>query len=121
MHTPIFRSGLLCLSLLLMATDATGIAAASNPPNGKDIYNQSCAACHGANGKGTIPGVPDFTAKDGVLSNPDKLLIDRAMNGYQGPESPMAMPPKGGNSSLSREDILAVIAYVRRAFGAHPK
>jgi len=104
--------------LLMMASLG---AVAGNAPNGEQIYNQNCVACHGADGKGTIPGAPDFTAKGGVLSNPDKLLLDRIMNGYQSPGSPMAMPPNGGNPSLSRADILAVLAYMRQTFGVSGK
>ena len=105
--------------LLLMM--ASGGVVAGNVPNGEHIYNQNCVACHGANGKGTIPGAPDFTAKGGVLSSPDKLLVGRIMNGYQSPGSPMAMPAKGGNPSLSRKDILAVLAYMRQTFSAQGK
>lgn len=105
--------------LLLMTASGNGVA--GNVLNGEQIYNQNCASCHGADGKGTIPGTPDFTAKGGVLSSPDKLLVDRIMNGYQSPGSPMAMPAQGGNPSLSREDILAVLAYMRQTFSAQGK
>ncbi len=33
----------------------------------------------------------------------------------------MAMPPKGGNPSLSDDDIHAVIAYLRQAFAGKGK
>lgn len=121
MNARIFQFRLLCLSLLLVAAVASGTAAAGNAPNGRELYNQNCVACHGADGKGTIPGAPAFTAKGSVLGIPDKLLVDRIMNGYQSPGSPMAMPPKGGNPSLTREDILAVLTYMRQAFGIHSK
>ncbi len=107
-------------SWLLLVT-ASGNVVAGNVPNGEQIYNQNCVACHGMDGKGTIPGAPDFTTKGGVLSSPDKLLVDRIMNGYQSPGSPMAMPAKGGNPSLSRKDILAVLAYMRQTFSAQGK
>ena len=29
--------------------------------SGREIYSQACAACHGADGSGAIPGSPDFT------------------------------------------------------------
>lgn len=91
-------------------------ANAADNAKGKDLYSQSCASCHGGNGKGGIPGVPDFTAKKGVLSQADSVLIDHITNGYQGPSSPMAMPPKGGNASLTKDDIAAILAYMHQAF-----
>jgi len=48
--------------------------------------------------------------------NTAALLTRRNRNGYQGPGSPMAMPPKGGNSTLTDDDLKAVIKYMRRAF-----
>lgn len=38
--------------------DATAIAA------GGAIYEQSCAACHGSDGSGSVPGAPDFTTPE---------------------------------------------------------
>lgn len=42
-------------------------AAPAQPPDasaGKDIFAQNCVACHGPDGKGVIPGTPDFTAPE---------------------------------------------------------
>ena len=85
---------------------------------GQAIYETHCSACHGDNGKGAIPGTPDFTQKGGVLSLSDAVLIGRITNGYQGPNSPMAMPAKGGDSSLTGQQIKQVLAYIRSKFGA---
>ncbi len=84
--------------------------------SGAAIYNQTCVACHGANGTGSIPGVPDFTAADGPLSKPDDVLIRNITNGFQSPGSPMAMPAKGGNPDLSHADVQAVLGYLRESF-----
>ena len=35
--------------------------------SGAAVYRQTCMACHGANGKGAIPGAPDFTNPNGPL------------------------------------------------------
>lgn len=105
----------------LLVTAASASAAGATPNNGERLYSQTCAACHGADGKGMIPGAPDFTDPKGVLSNPDALLVKRIAEGYQSPGSPMAMPPKGGNPSLSRKDIVAILTYLRQKFGVRPK
>ncbi len=84
--------------------------------NGKTIYKQTCIACHGSNGKGAIPGVPDFTNKSGPLSKSDSILLRHTINGFQSPGSPMAMPPKGGNPKLSNADLQNVLTYIRQTF-----
>lgn len=84
---------------------------------GRAIYDGNCSACHGADGKGRVPGVPDFTARNGVLSKPDDVLIKHITEGFQSPESPMAMPAKGGNPNLTETDIRSVLAYLRQTFG----
>lgn len=84
---------------------------------GKKVFSQTCIACHGANGKGTIPGVKDLSAADGPLSKSDEELTINITNGFQSPGSPLAMPAKGGNPSLTEADIQAVLAYLRKAFG----
>lgn len=85
--------------------------------HGQQVYQQTCVACHGANGKGLVPGTPNFNAEDGVLTKSDTVLIKHVMEGFQSPGSPMAMPAKGGNPSLTEEDIRAVIDYLREAYG----
>lgn len=99
------------------------IKASAAPPtgsglSGKDIYNQTCIACHGAAGKGAFAGVPDFTLKDGRLAKPQDELLHNIINGYQSPGSPMAMPAKGGNANLTESDLRNVLEYIRDAFGS---
>lgn len=84
--------------------------------SGADIYAQTCIACHGGNGKGVVPGAPDFTNKNGRLSKTDKTLLNSLQNGLQSPGSPMAMPAKGGNSALTQTDLKNVLEYLRETF-----
>jgi len=85
--------------------------------SGKAIFSQTCIACHGANGKGVLPGTPDFTKADGRLSKSDDVLIKHITEGFQSPGSPMAMPAKGGNADLNDADIKAVLSYLKESFG----
>lgn len=109
------------LFMLVVAAAVAGVfvsqaSVGADAKKGEAVYNQSCAACHGSDGKGTLPGTPDFNAKNGVLSSTDAVLADRITNGYQSKGAAMAMPPKGGNSSLTAQDISDVIAYLRQRF-----
>jgi len=85
---------------------------------GKDIYTQTCIACHGGNGTGVLPGTPNFTDKTGRLAKSDAQLMDSLMNGVQSPGSPMAMPAKGGNDALTKGDLKNVLQYLRDTFGS---
>ena len=87
-----------------------------NWENGKAVYETTCIACHGAGGKGEIPGVPDFTKKKSPLSKSDAELFQNLLNGFQSPGSFMEMPAKGGNPDLTEQDIQDVILYLREEF-----
>lgn len=104
-------ANLIFLGPLLLAapTHAAGMS-------GKAVYEGTCVACHGADGKGAIPGAPNFTEKNGRLSKPDGVLKKHILEGFQSPGSPMAMPPKGGNPSLTQADVDNVVHYLREKF-----
>lgn len=85
--------------------------------SGKAVYEKTCIACHGTDGKGVLLGVPDLTKPDGRLSKPDEMLLQNITNGFQSSGSLMAMPAKGGNANLTDGDIKAVLAYLRESFG----
>lgn len=84
---------------------------------GQKVYLENCAGCHGDDGRGTMPAVPDFTDPHGPLAKQDKSLLDNITNGMRSSGSPLPMPAKGGNPSLTAADIKAVLAYMRAEFG----
>ena len=100
----------------LLSPFILGSALGAAEESGRRIYESTCVACHGADGEGTLPGVPDFTDPSGRLSKPDGELIEAMVNGVQGPDSPLAMPPKGGNPALTRDDLERVLHYMREEF-----
>lgn len=105
-----------CIAIAALAPILAPVAAADTT-EGEAIYAQTCVACHGANGKGAIPGVGDFTKLDGPLSKPDDALIRSIRDGLATPGKPLSMPAKGGNPSLTDAQVAAVLAYLRAAFG----
>ena len=103
--------------LLTMMLGMGMLAGAAQASDGEALFMGTCMACHGTDGTGMIPGTPDFTDPSGPLSKTDEVLMSHIMNGFQSPGSPMAMPPKGGNPSLNEDDVKAILAYMRKAFG----
>jgi len=104
-------------SLILTATLLAVVGAVhADDQGGKTVYQGTCIACHGPDGKGVLPGVPDFTAPNSPLSQPDGVLIKHITEGFQAPDSPMAMPARGGNPTLTDTQISEALAYIRKTF-----
>jgi mono/diheme cytochrome c family protein len=105
------------LTLIPVLALSDGMPVSADAAAGKAVYSQTCIACHGANGKGTIPGVTDFTAKDSPMRKSDAELVKNISEGFQSKGSFMAMPARGGNPALTEADVRAVLAYLRAEFG----
>lgn len=72
---------------------------------GKKVYNSSCVACHAAG----VAGAPKLDDKAAWQARAEKgmgTLLNHAVNGFN------AMPPKGGNMSLSEADVRNAIQYM---------
>lgn len=108
-------TSLVLLSIGVLADDGSTTASAKT---GKAIYAQTCIACHGANGKGAIPGVADLTKPDGALAKTDAELFKSIAEGLQSPGTALAMPAKGGNPTLSDADIEALLVFLRAEYGS---
>ncbi len=92
------------------------LLAAGNLGRGAAVFNGTCIACHGSDGSGNLPGVPDLTGRTGLLSQSDAVLLKRMSEGFQTPGSPMAMPPRGGDPALTDADLTSVLKYMRTEF-----
>ncbi len=84
---------------------------------GKAIYDATCAACHGLDGRGTAAGL-NLTTSQLVRTASDAELAKFVRMGRttQDPHNTtgLAMPANGGRSDTSGQDIVAVIAYLRQ-------
>ena len=90
------------LFLLILLLSNSLIASDSN--NGRKLYQQHCAMCHGNNGKSIMPGAADFNRSEGLFQ-PDQSLLIRIQSGKK------ACPAYLG--ILSEQKVFDVIAYIR--------
>lgn len=95
------------LAMLFIGLLLNSTAYAADPGNGGQVYSRHCTTCHGDGGRGTMPGVPDFTRGQGLFkSNSDLISIieqgKQIMPAYQG--------------ILSRDEMDDVIAYIRSMY-----
>lgn len=95
-----------------VAATAAGLKS-GDPEHGAQVFGETCVACHGADGKGAIEGVPSLSK---LLTKPDDVLLRHMIEGFQSPGSPMPMPARGGNSDLTDQDLADVLAYMRKNF-----
>jgi mono/diheme cytochrome c family protein len=114
-------SGILVLTLLLSACSGESSlpAAASivEGPDGADLYQQTCANCHGPDGKGLPNLGKDLTTSEFVQSQSNQAVLAFVKQGRlpndPGNTTGVPMPPKGGNPALTDEQILEIITFIR--------
>lgn len=85
--------------------------------HGRDVFRTVCAACHGPYGFGVEGLGRDLVHSDFVADTDDQALAafieqgrpaDHPLN-----KTKVAMPPKGGSPSLTSDDMLAIVAFLR--------
>src|SRR5712691_6341668 len=84
---------------------AAAASAASQKPDGKKVYDTTCMVCH-ATGVAGAPKLGDKAAWAPHLVHGMDALLQSALKGKG------AMPPKGGNPSLSDDDVRAAVEFM---------
>src|SRR5204863_819746 len=87
------------------AAASAAAPAAGGAADGKKVYDSTCTACHTA-GVANAPKLGDKAAWAPRIKQGMDALVQSAMKGKG------AMPPKGGNASLSDADLRAAIEYM---------
>ena len=77
--------------------------------SGPQVYNTACLACHGP-GIAGAPILGDAAAWAGRIAQGAEVLKDHAINGFAGEVG--YMPAKGGNTTLSDEEVAAAVDYM---------
>ena len=111
----IILSALVGISVLGFTSRATANPAPDNAV-GEQTFQSNCVVCHGADGTGTATGkalkAPDLNS-EAVQKTTAAQMEAQVSDGKNN------MPPF--KSSLSKEQIQAVVQYVRTAFGPKKK
>ncbi len=110
------------LILGLAACGGGGDSAASDEQvdtvaEGKTIYDTLCIACHGPDGTGVEGLGKDLTTSEFFKSSTDSEMVAFIIEGrpatHPDNTTGVDMPPRGGNSELTDDDIANIVAYVR--------
>ena len=91
------------------ATPTPPEAAVADVMPGEGSYKKACALCHAAGTAGApIPGdKADWAAR---IDQGMETLYKHSTQGYTGAKG--VMPPKGGNLSLSDQEVMAAVDYM---------
>ena len=87
------------------AGGAKPAAAGGGSANGKAVFESTCVACHGAG----VAGAPKFGDKAAWAPRIKQGIDTLHQSAIKGKN---AMPPKGGNLSLSDADVMAAVDYM---------
>src|SRR5258706_331906 len=87
---------------------APGASAAAGKADGKKVYEATCITCHGA-GVANAPKFGDKKAWAEHVVHGTEHLYENALKGKG------AMPPKGGNLTLSDAEVKAAVDYMVKA------
>jgi disulfide bond formation protein DsbB len=84
---------------------------------GKEVFAGTCISCHGADAKG-LPGLgKDMTTSTLIAGQTDQQLLDFVKKGRPTTDplntTGVEMPTRGGNPSLTDQDLINVIAFIR--------
>jgi cytochrome c5 len=97
------------ITTLAAALLISGSALAADAGKGQGVYMNFCAPCH-ASGVAGAPKTGDKDSWAPRLKQGEKLLVERAIKGFQGKAG--FMPARGGNSALSDAEVADAVAYM---------
>ena len=98
-------------------TTTSARTAGGDAVHGLEVYRTMCIACHGEGGMGIEGLGKPWVGSEFIISSTDAELLAFIIEGRPSDDpdntTGVAMPPRGGNSSLTDADLMDVIAYMR--------
>lgn len=83
---------------------------------GQELFNATCASCHGKDAENPSVG-KDLKDNTFVKDNSESELVTFVEKGRSASDpdntTDTDMPPKGGNPSLSEDDIKDIVSYLK--------
>lgn len=99
-------------------TEEAAAVALGDATHGAEVYNTACTACHGAGIAGAAK-LDDKAAWEASAANGLATVYDHAINGFTGDKG--MMPAKGGNASLTDQDVHDAVTYMFEQAGVEVK
>jgi len=119
---------LLALGLLACSASRGPLRAQEQEPDdgaawgiesGRDLFLESCAACHQPTGQGLVGAIPPLAGSDFLVGDRTRAIAT-VVNGLQGPIEVNGERYDGlmpAHRFLSDERLAAILSYVRAAWG----
>ncbi len=92
-------------TVLIVVATVLSIASHANAADGKAIYTSACALCHATGAMGA-PKTGDKARWAPLIKTGMDTLYKSTINGKN------AMPPRGGKSGLTDDDVKAAVDYM---------
>ena len=124
------RAASLMLGLAVLASVAVGCDSGAEPPprdpgggaptavaHGEELTSQSCSSCHGQDFNGVSGLGTSFYDNTFIRNHTDDQLVafikEGRANDAPDNESGIAMPPYGGTTRLTDDDLSDIVAFLR--------
>ena len=82
-------------------------ALAGSVSNGRGVYQDNCASCHGVQGRSSMPGAPHFKRGQGLMK-PDGLLVDHLRRGKRACPSFIGV--------ITENEMRDVVSFIRTLY-----
>ncbi|HET7260294.1 MAG TPA: c-type cytochrome [Casimicrobiaceae bacterium] len=82
---------------------------------GEQVFGQTCKTCHGT-GLAGAPKAGDKAAWSPRIAQGEATLVKHALDGFTGKSG--TMPPRGGNSELTDDEVHRAVVYMADLGGA---